>query len=279
VRPLVFLALLLPLAAHAQVGLLSLDEAARLKQTGRSQWRQAANAVLHSGPWSVTTHRPPQSKAGPHDFYSSSEFNANRQDLHTMCDAVLTLGAAAYATGERRYARRAAELLDVWFLAPRTYMNPDLDFAQTVPGIPRGRGTGVTDGRDLVWCTQGVLLAESSPGWDHKTGDRVRGWFRRYLCWLLLSRKSDDEKNSGDARSAWWAAQVGAYANFVQDRDAVAGVRKFVDSGKARLDLDPQAHSLVNRLNGKPEDLSGFPGTAWDRMLQALTATPRQEPK
>ena len=159
-------------------------------------------------------------------------------------------------------------------------MNPDLDFSQSVPGVPRGRGFGVIDGRDLIWCAQGVAFAERAPGWNPEVGERVRGWYRRYLCWLLLSRKSDEEKNSGDYHAAWWAAQVSAYADFVNDDEALAGVWKFVESGKANLESAPQARPwwLASAQNhGQAVSVAApatFAGTAWDRILQALTATP-----
>ncbi len=281
-RLLALLTILLPVAASAQMGLLSGTESERLRNADPRDIKAAADAVVSSGPWSVIDRRPPESKSAIHDFYSSADFTANQQDLHAMCDSVLALGAAAWLTGEKRYARRAAELLDVWFLAPRTHMNPDLDFSQSKPGERRGRGFGVIDGRDLVWCTQGVALAERAPGWNPQVSERVRGWFRRYLCWLLLSRKSDEEKNSGDAHSAWWAAQIATYADFVGDSLALAEVWKLVESGKAHLDLDPQARTLVARLAEKygqpvvdPAAAAAFPGTAWDRITQALTATPR----
>ena len=44
---------------------------------------------------------------------------------------VLALGAAAWLTGEKQYAQPRGRILDVWFLAPRNHMNPDLDFSQS----------------------------------------------------------------------------------------------------------------------------------------------------
>ena len=87
----------------------------------------------------------------------------------------------------------------------------------------------------------------------------MRGWFRRYLCWLLLSRKSDEEKNSGDDHSAWWAAQMATYADFVGDSLALAEVWKLVESGKAHLDLDPQARTLVGRIGRNTASRSSIP--------------------
>jgi len=270
-----------PLAVSAQVGLLRGDESERLKKADPQEIRKAAGFVSQAGTWSVTYRRPEGTRAGIHDFYSSQQFTANGQGLHAMCDAVLSLGVAAWMTGETSYTQRAAKILDTWFLAPGTYMNPDLDFSQSVPGVPRGRGFGVIDGRDLIWCAQGLQFAERAPGWNAEVGERVRGWYRRYLCWLLLSRKSDEEKNSSDYHAAWWAAQVAMYADFVSDDEALAAVWKLIESGKAHLETAPEALCLLNRIgqnHGQPAAVgaeSTIPGSSWDRILQALTATPR----
>jgi hypothetical protein len=46
-----------------------------------------------------------------------------------MRDAVATLGAAYKITGEDRYVAKAVELLRVFFLDPKTRMNPHLKYA------------------------------------------------------------------------------------------------------------------------------------------------------
>ena len=60
-----------------------------------------------------------------------------------ICAMPLRRLAAAYKiTGENRYATKAAELLRVFFLDPKTRMNPNLQYAQAVPGASPGTQLG-----------------------------------------------------------------------------------------------------------------------------------------
>ena len=50
--------------------------------------------------------------------------------LRYMVDNVTTLALAWFFTDEDKYAKRAVQLVDVWFLDPKTAMYPTLKFAQ-----------------------------------------------------------------------------------------------------------------------------------------------------
>src|SRR5262249_31147268 len=120
--------------------------------------RAEAERRVKEGPWSVTADRPADVQLEPHDYYSEApywwpdpanssgpyvrkdgqtnptRFTANKNALNAMADAVFTLGAAGYFLDEPRYAQRAARVLRVWFVDPRTRMNPNLDFSQAIRG-------------------------------------------------------------------------------------------------------------------------------------------------
>ena len=131
----------------------------------RGRILQAATAALALEPISITQFRAPLSEGGPNDFYSNGDywwpdptktnglpyvqrdgesnpnnFNQHRRAIAHLRDGVAALGAAYQITGEDRYAAKAAELLRVFFLAPKTRMNPHLKYAQAIPGRTPGRG-------------------------------------------------------------------------------------------------------------------------------------------
>jgi hypothetical protein len=206
--------------------------------------RAEAERRMKEGPWSVTSDRPKGVDLDAHEYYTEAPYYwvnpdnpggpylrkdgqrnparviANQTSLDAMSDAVFTLGVAAFLLDNAAYGKRAALVIHTWFLNPKTRMNPDLDFAQSVPGVNNGRGAGMVDGKSLVRAIQGMEFLEQSNSWDAKDQAAVRRWFEDYLHWLLTSKNAADEKESGSSHASWWAAQVAAVSTFVDDSKA-----------------------------------------------------------
>jgi hypothetical protein len=200
--------------------------------------RAEAEKRIKEGPWTVTSDRP-RGEIDPHDYYSEApywwpdpdhpdgpyirkdgqvnpaRFLANKNALNAMCDAVFTLGTAAFLLDDTRYAQRAARVINTWFVNPKTRMNPNLEYAQAIPGVNTGRGAGILDGRVFIRAIQGIEFLEQTGSWDAKDQAAVRRWFEDYLRWLTDSRNAGDEKASGNNHASWWTAQVAAIATFV----------------------------------------------------------------
>jgi hypothetical protein len=225
--------------------MLAGDEADRMRAAYRKQpdrrVEKLAAAADKRGPWSVTFERPSGDlvKAGPNDYYSEGpywwpdpknptgpyirrdgernpdRFQANRKALGDMSEAVLTLGMAAYLGSWSAAAARAATVLNMWFVDPKTRMNPHLEFGQAVRGHNTGRGTGIIDTVSLIHCAQGVALLEAGGFLDRRLLDGVRKWYAAYLEWMTTSAKGVDEKNARNNHGTWWTAQVAAFATLI----------------------------------------------------------------
>ena len=206
--------------------------------------RAEADKRMREGPWTVTSDRPKNVELDVHEYYSEdpywwpnpdnapapyvmrdgqvnpNRFQANRTALNAMCDSVFTLGAAAFLLDDTRYAQRASRIVQTWFLNPRTRMNPDLEYARSIPGNSSVRGDGILDGRLLIRAIQGMEFLAQSGAWDPKEQAAARKWFEEYLHWLTLSKQGMDEKKSGNHHATWWAAQVAAAATFVSNNAA-----------------------------------------------------------
>jgi hypothetical protein len=133
---------------------------------------------------------------------------------------VYALGTAGYFLDEPRYAQRAARLVRVWFIDPKTRMNPSLEYAQAIRNVNSGRGAGVIDGRVFIRAIQGMEFLAQTGQWDGKEQAAVRKWFQDYLHWLTTAEHAMDEKHSGNNHASWWTAQVAAAAVFVEDAAA-----------------------------------------------------------
>jgi len=65
-------------------------------------------------------------------------------------DAVSAPGVAFQLAGEDRFAAKAAALMQVFFVAPATRMNPNIQFALAIPGVSPGYGIS----QPLLWLTR-----------------------------------------------------------------------------------------------------------------------------
>ncbi len=205
--------------------------------------RADAERRLTQGPWTVTASRPKNIELDAHDYYSEAtyfwpdtdhpggpyvrqdgranpgRFMDNKNALNATCDAVFSLGLAAFLLDNAAYAQRAARVVNVWFVNPKTRMNPNLEYSQAIPGTNTGRKEGVLDGRVLIRAIQGMEFLAATGSWDARDQAAVHKWFEDYLRWLTHS-KTADEKNSGNNHASWYVAHVAAVANYVGDNAA-----------------------------------------------------------
>lgn len=145
----------------------------------------------------------------------------DRTALGTMAGDVGALADAYALTGERRYAVRAAAAIRAWFLDPATAMNPNMNYAQFVPGRSTGRGAGVIDGagfQDVVDAVgeitpAGVLSADETTALER--------WFSRYVDWMRTSPIGRAEAAAENNHGLWYDSQLLHFALFAR-RDDVA---------------------------------------------------------
>jgi len=249
--------------------------------------RKEAQASAKKGPWSVTFNRPAGVTASPNDFFSEgpywwpdpknptgpyirrdgernpNRFTENDDDLRAMSYAAFNLSLAAYFLDDGDAARRAAEVVRVWFISPATRMNPHLEYGQAIKGVTTGRGTGIIDSVPLIWAAQGLALLEASGRWSAGDAAAVRSWFREYIAWLTSSEKGIQEKKSGNNHSTWWTAQIAAYSLFVGDTHTYdmtsALFRDFLVPSQIRPDGScPREEARTRSLSYSAMNLNAF---------------------
>jgi unsaturated chondroitin disaccharide hydrolase len=137
--------------------------------------------------------------------------------FQAMGDAVNALAMAYYFTGDEKYAAKAATLLRVFFIDPATRMNPNLNFAQAVPGVTPGRGTGLIDTRNIPELVDAIRLLRPSRSLRASEYDALVKWSADYLTWLRTSKNGKDERAADNNHGTWYDAQAAALALFVGD--------------------------------------------------------------
>src|SRR5205085_7491008 len=137
-----------------------------------------------------------------------NNFSAHRMAVRDMRDAVAALGAAYKITGDDRYVVKGVELLRVFFLDPATRMNPNLQYAQAVPGVSPGRGTGIIDTLHLAEVPLAILAMQKSPAFPVDVQAGLQQWFRDFVQWMTTSKNGRDEANAGNNHAVAYFLQV-----------------------------------------------------------------------
>lgn len=215
-------------------------------QAAFERLREDGERALTQGPWSVMdkTMLPPSGdrhdymSVGPYwwpnpdtedglpyvnrDGQVNPEYRGEAYDatrMGRMVNAVRTLGHAWFFTGEERFAARAAEILRVWFVRPETRMNPNLHYAQAVPGRNDGRSTGIIESRALVDVVDAIGLLAGSESWSEEDQQALVAWFADYVEWLTTSPRATANLRARNNIGSFYDVQVACFALFVGDEE------------------------------------------------------------
>jgi len=236
--------------------------------------RRSADAALKAGPFSVSDKTSPAPSGDKHDYQSlgpywwpnpkkpdgkpyirkDGQVNPERKKIGDadrfgdMQRAVTTLARAYYFTGHEPYAAHAAKLLRTWFLDPATRMNPNMNYAQAIPGRCEGRGIGIVDAAGQPHLIDAVGLLEGSKAWMGDDQRALKEWFDKFLTWMQTSKNGRDEDKTKNNHATQYDAQVASYALFVGKPDVARKVLNAVAKRRIATQIKPdgsQPHELA----------------------------------
>jgi hypothetical protein len=245
-----------------------------------------ADKALSVGPYSVTLHKTKLAPSGnPHDYISQAPYwwpDPSKPDgkpyirkdgernpeirllhddsqLNELCKSVKTLSFAYYFTGKEQYAQKAASLMSAWFIDADTKMTPNLNYAQYVPGVNDGRGTGIIESRALANIPDALAMMHDSKSITDNLKTGVRQWFSEYLKWLKTSKNGNDEKAAKNNHGTFYDMQVVDFALFcgdeqiareaIQNRTIARMDVQFTTDGKQPLELERTKSWGYSNLN------------------------------
>ena len=167
-------------------------------------------------------------------FYNERTLDIpDKPGIYRLIEMVWVLGHAYAEGGRIDFARKAGTCLRAWFLNSATRMNPNLNHAQSVPGIASGRPAGLIEFREIGKLLDGAQLIEGSAAWTREDGDRLRDWMDRFLDWQAASPLAQAERDALNNHATWYRAQAAAILDFVgksnDAREMVAGARELID--------------------------------------------------
>jgi hypothetical protein len=112
-------------------------------------------------------------------------------------------------------------------------MNPNLKYAQAIPGRNQGRGAGIIETHNLPELIDAVGLLHGSPAWGANEQKALQKWFDAYLMWLLESAEGRAESKARNNHGSWYDVQIASFALFVDRKDLARKILE--DFGTRRI--------------------------------------------
>jgi hypothetical protein len=229
---------------------------------------QDAQEALTAGPFSVTdkTRVPPS--GDKHDFSTMAGYawpnetdpkapwrskdgivNPLREGEewdHTrwlkLTESVETLTFAYFLSGDETYAQRASLLLRVWFLDPKTKMNPNVTYSGIKPNSGDKPSSVISIWR-LVRVLDCTRILSKSSSWPKGDQDALDAWVATFQEWL--EGDGSKEARYQNNRGIWHDAQSAYCALYVGKKDVA---KKIVERSKIR-------HETIEKDGSLPEEL------------------------
>lgn len=176
------------------------------------------------------------------DGVSNPELNElDRNKLSATADRVATLSLAWFFTGDEKYAAKATEFIRVWFLDKATRMNPNLEYAQMIPGVNGGKGRsyGVLDSYSFVEMLDAVALLEPSESFTARDSRELKKWFGKLLDWILTSEQGRKEAAQTNNHGTAYDAQVIALALYAGKKDIAERIIREFPEKRVFTQIEP----------------------------------------
>ncbi|HKA16684.1 MAG TPA: alginate lyase family protein [Blastocatellia bacterium] len=176
---------------------------------------------------------------------------SDHQSMDRMVSAVETLALAYFFDGDEKFAAKAAELLRVWFVDPATRMNPNLEYAQFIPGVNTGRGIGLIETRGMTRLVDAIGLLAGSRAWNELDQKNLEQWFSSFLQWMLTSKNGRDEAAAKNNHGTYYDLQVSSFALFLGRKDLAIATLESARLKRIAIQIEPDGRQPLELVRTK----------------------------
>jgi len=185
---------------------------------------------------------------------NSDEYD--RTSYFAMGKTIASLAVAYELTGQERYADRATKWLRAWFITAETRMNPNLSFAQCLPGETKGLPIGLIRGTTMIEVVQSERIISRSSHWSSGDHQLFVTWIGRLLDWLTTSELGIAESKAANNHGTWYAAQVAVFALVVGNESLAREQVEKVRDTRIKRQIATDGRQPLEMLRTKSWDYS-----------------------
>jgi len=192
----------------------------------------------------------------------------DHRSLDDLENSVETLALAFYFKGDAAYAAKAVQLLRAFFLDPATRMNPNLEYAQFIPGVNTGRGIGLIETRGLTRVVDAIGLLAESKSLTQRDQQNLQDWFGKFLQWMLDSKNGREEAAAKNNHGTYYDVQVVSFALFVGKKDLAVRVLQTARDKRIAAQIEPDGRQPLELARTKAW---GYSNGNLDGLMQLAT--------
>jgi hypothetical protein len=264
-----------------------------VKRQDRTRILKAANGYLEAKPVTVTAARSERSQGGAHDYFSEGDywwpdpknpggpyirrdgysnpanFNEHREAMIRLSLIVPVLAGAWLLTKEKKYAVAAGVHLRAWFVDANTKMNANLEYAQAIFGVTKGRGIGIIDTLHLVEVARAATVLNRAGVLEG--GAAVKVWFAEYLEWMRTSKNGQEERDAKNNHGTCWVLQAGEFARFTSNEAVMEWCRERFRAVLVPEQIGPDGSLPLELARTKPYSYSLFDMDVFSGIAQSLS--------
>lgn len=184
--------------------------------------------------------------------------------LSGLFDCVEKLAFAYYFSGDPKYARKAVELIRIWFVDKATKVNPNADFGQGVPGLSDGKPSGIIEWAGIASVVTAVQMLEGTGELPEEMRTTVQEWLNAYLAWLVTSPLGVKDDAGTQNHANWYDYQVVGLSLYLGKTEAARVRCEAAKSRRIAAQIEPDG--------SQPRELSRTKSVNYSSMnLWAMT--------